>query len=105
MCSACGILSSDPEWMDRVDNPNGIGHSVSLTSAADRQRRFQYVNLLLEADGSQASTFGAVTIVRGATGKTEIVQSLMHVWSAADRVGSYPVDILDPTLLNRLAAS
>lgn len=102
MCGACGILGGGPEWIDRVNNPDGIGHRDDLTVVAERQRRIGFVNLLLAGDGSRVMDFGAMTTVRGATGKTEVVESLMHVWSAADRVGSRLVDPLDPALLRRL---
>jgi hypothetical protein len=105
MCGACGILGGGPEWMDRVNNPDGIGHDDNLTFVAERERRIRFVNLLLQADGSRITNFGSMTIVRGATGRTEVVESLMHVWSAADRVGSRPADPLDPSLLLRLRGS
>ena len=102
MCGACGILSGGPDWIDRVDNPDGVGHKQSLTRAAERQRRIHLVNLMLQADRSQVVDLGNLMVLRGPTGRSEVVSSLMHVWAAVDRVGGRPIDPLDYSLLQSL---
>jgi hypothetical protein len=38
MCGACAVLNNAPDWVDRVGNPEGIGHSENLTRGAERHR-------------------------------------------------------------------
>ena len=33
MCSVCGVLGGGPDWIDRVGNPDGVGHHDDLTPA------------------------------------------------------------------------
>ena len=101
MCGACGVLGGGPEWLDRAGNPDGIGAAGALTRTAERQRRIALANLLLAP--IRLGDLGNRLAVRGATGRTAIVDSLMHVWAAADRMQGRPVDPLDEGLLDRLA--
>ena len=105
MCGACGVLSGGPDWIDRVDNPDGIGHGDGLTRGAERQRRVDLVNLLLRSRRSQVVDLGTLMVLRGSTGRSEIVDSLKHVWTTVERVEGEPVDPLDPGLLAALAES
>ena len=98
MCGACGVLGGGPDWIDRVDNRDGIGHRAGLTRGAERQRRVHLVNLLLKANRSQLADCGAL-VLRGPTGRSEVVDSLAHVWTAVERIGQEPVDPLDDRLL------
>jgi hypothetical protein len=102
MCGACGVLSGGPDWIDRVDNPDGVGHTETLTRGAERQRRIHLVNLMLQAGRSQVIDLGNLMVLRGPTGRSEVVSSLMHVWAAVDRVDAQPVDPLDHALLQSL---
>lgn len=102
MCGACGVLGGGPEWVDRVDNPEGVPHRGALTMVAERQRRIGLVNLLLEEKHLRVGDFGRRLVLSGPTGKTEVVDSLKHVWLAADRMTPGGVDPLDPALLERL---
>jgi hypothetical protein len=102
MCGACGVLGGGPEWVDRVDNPDGVPHGKALTLVAERQRRIHLVNLLLEARHMRLRDFGRNLVLSGPTGRQEIVDSLRHVWMAADRMAPDGIDPLDPTLLRRL---
>jgi len=102
MCGACGVLGGGPDWIDRVDNPDGIGHRAGLTRTAERQRRLRLVNLLLAPGRSQVAEVSGMTVLRSPTGRSEVVDSLMHVWAAVERVGARPVDPLDGDLLRAL---
>jgi hypothetical protein len=103
MCGACGVLGGGPDWIDRVDNPDGVGHGDGLTRGAERQRRVALVNLLLRARRSQLVDLGTLMMLRGSTGRSEVVDSLKHVWTAVERVDGAPIDPLDPRLLAALA--
>jgi hypothetical protein len=104
MCGACGVLGGGPDWIDRAGNPDGIGNAAGVTAGAERQRRIRLVNLVLQGSGSKVIDVGSATVVRGPTGRHEVVRDLMHVWAAADRVGPRPVDPLSPAFLVRLDA-
>jgi hypothetical protein len=105
MCGACGVLGGGPDWVDRVGNPDGVSYHQDLTRTAERQRRVALVNLLLRPSRLQLSDLGSSLCLRGPTGAVEIVESLSHVWAAADRMSSSPVDPLDPALLERIGES
>jgi hypothetical protein len=105
MCGACGVLGGGAEWLDRAGHPDGIDAVASLTRVAERQRRIALVNLLLGSSRIRLSDLGNRMAVHGPTGRTEIVDSLMHVWAAADRMRRAPIDPLDESLLRRLAGT
>ena len=100
MCGACGLLVGGSDWADGSAEHRGgaAGHSRLV----ERQRRIALVNRLLAAAGVRLSEQGRHFIVRGATGRTQLVTDLAHVWVMADRLGRHPVDPLDDALLARL---
>jgi hypothetical protein len=102
MCGACGVLGGGPDWIDRVDNRDGVGHKAGLTRRAERQRRVHLVNLLLRPGRSQVADLGSTMVLRGPTGRSEVVDSLTHVWTAVERIGMAAVDPLDERLLQSL---
>jgi len=95
MCGACAVLNGGPDWIDRVGNPEGVSHRPDLTRGAERQRRVAFVNLLLKPHRAQLFDLGNGLSLRGPTGRTEIVEVLAHVWTAADRLCPPGVDPLD----------
>ena len=76
MCGACAVLGNAPDWVDRVGNPEGVGHSENLTRIAERQRRVDLVNLLLEPTRMKLLDLGNNLSLRGPTGRVEIVDGL-----------------------------
>jgi hypothetical protein len=102
MCGACGAISGGPDWIDRVGNPEGVSHRPDLTRGAERQRRIALVNMLLRPSRLQLFDTGSSLALRGPTGRTELVETLAHVWTAADRISSSPIDPLDHHLLEQL---
>lgn len=105
MCSACGILGGGPEWLDRVENPEGVPHRVGLTAVAERQRRIALVNLLLASRSLRLWDFGRRLIIAAPTGRTEIVDDLRHAWLQADRLSDGRIDPLDPDVLELLESA
>jgi hypothetical protein len=95
MCGACAVLGNAPDWVDRVGNPEGVGHSEDLTRSAERQRRVDLVNVLLRPARMKLFDLGNNLSLQSPTGRVEIVEGLAHVWAAADRLSSEPVDPLD----------
>lgn len=102
MCGACGAISGGPDWIDRVGNPDGVSHRPDLTRGAERQRRIAIVNLVLKPHRLSLSDLGAGLSLSGPSGRTEIVESLAHVWTAADRLSPSLIDPLDERLLETI---
>jgi hypothetical protein len=103
MCGACGMIDGGPDWIDRVDNPDGVGHGAGLTRHAERYRRLHLVNLLLRESRVSATLSGPTVLLRGPTGASQVVDSLAHVWAAVEKIGLAPVDPLDEKVLTRLS--
>ena len=99
MCGACGVLGGGPDWVDRVGNPEGVSHGPNLTRTAERQRRIALANLLLHEIKLHLTEINGTLVVRGPTGRQEIIDSLSHVWMAADRSATQRLDVLDPDLV------
>ena len=57
----------------------------------------------LRPDAS-ATGRAASFLLSTATGKTEIVEDLGHLWTAAEKLLGRPCDPLDPELIDRLEA-
>jgi hypothetical protein len=95
MCGACAVLNNAPDWVDRVGNPEGVGHGANLTRGAERQRRVGLVNLLLRPTGMRLFDLGNNLSLQAPTGRVEIVEGLAHIWVAADRLSPELVDPLD----------
>lgn len=95
MCGACGILAGGRDWIDRVGDPERPGRAQDVTRIAERQRRIALANLLLHPAGIHLVEANGTLILRGPTGRQEIVDSLGHIWSAADRLTSQRIDVLD----------
>ena len=101
MCALCGVLGGAEHWTDAVARP---GVFTRNTDAASRRRerldRVAAANRVLKhyrmtlADW-QGSTF----VLSSATGKTEIVDNLAHLWTAAERLHGRPCDPLDEELI------
>jgi hypothetical protein len=105
MCGACAVLNNAPDWVDRVGNPEGVGHGENLTRSGERQRRVALVNLLLQSTRIRLFDLGNNLSLQGPTGRVEIVEGLAHVWAAADRLSSQLVDPLDLEQLETLERS
>jgi hypothetical protein len=85
MCGACAVLTNAPDWVDRVGNPEGVGHDANLTRTAERQRRIALANVLLHPARIRLFDLG-----------------LAHVWAAADRLS--PEQLVDPLDREQLEA-
>jgi hypothetical protein len=102
MCGACGILSGGRDWVDRVGSPTGSGGDGDLTRIAERQRRIALANMLLRDSGIRIVDANGSLMLRSPTGRHEIVDSLMHVWSAADRLTDMRIDVLDLNFMHAI---
>jgi len=104
MCALCGVLGGAEHWTDAVARPGVFTRNtdaasrrrerISQVAAANRVLRHYRVRL---ADW-QGTTF----VLSSATGKTEIVDNLGHLWTAAERLTGKPCDPLDAELITAM---
>jgi hypothetical protein len=104
MCGLCGVLGGSDHWTDAAARPGIFTRNTDPASRRrERMHRVAAANCILKhyrltlADW-QGSTF----LLSTATGKTEIVDNLAHLWAAAERLLGRRCDPLDPDLIARL---
>ena len=107
MCALCGVLGGDGHWTDAAARPGVFTRNVG--SPQRRRERFHRVacaQRVLAHWGLTLSDWqGTSYVLSTATGKTEIVDNLTHLWSAAEKSIGRPCDPLDPALIARLGPS
>jgi hypothetical protein len=101
MCALCGVLGGTEHWTDAVARP---GVFTRNTDAASRRRerinRVAAANRVLKHYGMNLDDWqGSLFVLSTATGKTEIVDNLVHLWIAAERLLGRPSDPLDEELV------
>jgi len=104
MCALCGVLGGPEHWTDDTQRP---GVFTRNTDAAARRRerlhRVAAANRVLKHFGmSLADWQGSAFVLSTATGKTEIVDNIAHLWLSAERLLGRPCDPLDPALIARM---
>jgi hypothetical protein len=107
MCALCGVLGGSDHWTDATGRPGVFTRMADpLERRRERARRVSVANRILRHFGMQVSDWqGASFLLSTATGKTEMVENLSHLWSVAERLSGRPCDPLDPALLRRLEAA
>ena len=106
MCGLCGVLGGDDHWTSAVARP---GIYARANSPVDRRRerahRVRVANLVLRQYGlTLADWQGASYLLSSRTGKTEVVETLAHLWPAAERLSGRACDPLAPELVAALEA-
>jgi hypothetical protein len=105
MCALCGVLGGSDHWADAPARP-GVFSRVAdpLQRRRERARRVEVANRILAHYRMTLSDWqGASFVLATATGKTELVDDLSHLWSVAERLSGRACDPLDPALLASLA--
>lgn len=104
MCALCGVLGGTGHWTDAAPRSGVFTRNVDTL-----QRRRERINRVACAQrvlGHYRLTLsdwqGASFVLSTATGKTEIVENLPHLWAAAERLIGRPCDPLDPLLVERM---
>ncbi|KQT82812.1 hypothetical protein [Aurantimonas sp. Leaf443] len=107
MCSLCGVLGVDDHWSDAVARPGVYSRNEEPRERrAERTRRIRAANDVLRAYRlSLGDWHGRAYLLSTATGKTEVVENLAHLWPTAEALSGRLFDPLDPDLLARLEAA
>ena len=61
--------------------------------------------MLLRASGIRLIELNGSLMLRGPTGRHEIVDSLIHVWSATDRLTDQRIDVLDMNFMHSIGGA
>jgi hypothetical protein len=101
MCALCGVLGGAEHWTDAVARPSVFTRNTDAASRRrERLNRVAAANRVLRHYRmSLADWQGSAFVLSGATGKTEIVDNLAHLWTAAERLLGRPCDPLDEELI------
>ncbi|TCM54322.1 hypothetical protein C8J36_105179 [Rhizobium sp. PP-F2F-G48] len=94
MCGLCGAFANADHWSQ--------GGDVALAMpAAERMRQAAAANRVLAARGLKLSVWADRFVLRGATGRSVVVDHLGALWPAADSLG-VRFDPLDAAVILRL---
>jgi hypothetical protein len=101
MCALCGVLGGAEHWTDAVARPGVFTRNTDAASRhRDRLNRVAAANRVLKHYRMTLADWqGSAFVLSSATGKTEIVDNLAHLWTAAERLFGRPCDPLDEELL------
>ena len=104
MCALCGVLGGAGHWTDAAARPGLYARNVnSAERRRQRAHRIACASRVLKFYGLTLSDWQASSfILSTATGKTEIVDNLGHLWSTAEKLSGRLCDPLDPDLIVRL---
>ena len=107
MCALCGVLDGSGHWTDAAARPGLFTRNVDgLQRRRERGHRIACASRVLNYYGLTLSDWQASSYVLStATGKTEIVDNLSHLWATAEKLLGRPCDPLDPDLILRLETS
>lgn len=104
MCALCGALGGADHWTAASARPGVFTRNTD--AASSRRERISQVsaaNRILKYYGATLADWqGSAFVLSTATGKTEIVDNLGHLWTAAERLTGKPCDPLDAELITAL---
>lgn len=103
MCSLCGVLGGRAHWSEHAGGGDGFERGAQLTRQRERQWRTRLANRVLTHYGLTLADWAATSyVLRGATGRTALVDNLSELWAAAEGLAKRPCDPLDEALLAAL---
>lgn len=104
MCGLCGILGGQDHWTDAVAREGVYTRNRSPQERRrERANRIQAANRVLKhyaltLEDWQSNAY----ILRTLTGKSEVFDSLNHLWPTAEKLAGRRCDPLDDALMERL---
>ena len=101
MCALCGVLGGAEHWTTAVARPGVFTRNTDPASRRrERMKQVAATNRVLKHYGATIADWqGSAFVLSTATGKTEIVDNLVHLWIAAERLLGRPCDPLDAALI------
>jgi hypothetical protein len=104
MCALCGVMGGSDHWADAVARPGVFTRNMDTPERRrERMRRITLANDILRYYGLRLGDWqGASYLLSTATGKTEIVDGLAHLWASAEKVSGRACDPLALDLIERL---
>ncbi len=101
MCGLCGVLGAELDWTDAAAGPEAFAaRAAAPTRRQERYQRIALANRILRHYALKLADFeGRSYLLRGATGRQEVVPDLVGIWAAAERLAGRPCDPLDPELI------
>ncbi len=104
MCALCGFLGGMEHWTDAVPRPGVFTRNTDPASRRrERMKRVAAANRVLSCYGINLADWqGSAFVLSTATGKSEIVDNLAHLWMAFERLLGRPCDPLDEELIARM---
>src|SRR5271157_3860366 len=86
MCALCGVLGGSDHWTDAIARPGVFSRNTDAASRhRERMHRVAAANRILKHYGMTLADWqGASYVLSTATGKTEIVDNLSHLWATAE---------------------
>jgi hypothetical protein len=101
MCALCGVLGGAEHWTDAVARPGVFTRNTDAVSRRrERMNQVAAANRVLKHYRmSLADWQGSAFVLSNATGKTEIVDNLAHLWTTAERLIGRPCDPLDEDVI------
>jgi hypothetical protein len=101
MCALCGVLGGPEHWTDAVARPGVFTRNTDAAARRrERMRRVAAANRVLSHYRMNLADWqGSAFVLSTATGKTEIVDNLAHLWMAAERLLGRSCDPLDEELI------
>ena len=105
MCALCGVLGGAGHWTDAVARPGIFTRTAEpIERRRERALRVGHANKVLKHYRLSLSDWqGTSFLLSTATGKTEIVDNLTHLWTAAEKLIGRPCDPLDESLIESLS--
>jgi hypothetical protein len=104
MCALCGVLGGAEHWTAAVARP-GVFTRNTDTVSRRRERASQVAaanRVLQHYRVSLADWQGTAFVLSSATGKTEIVDHLGHLWAIAEGLTGKRCDPLDAELIRAM---
>jgi hypothetical protein len=107
MCALCGVLGGSQHWTDAAPRPGVFTRNTdSIERRRERTLRASLANRILALYGLRLADWqGSLFVLSSATGKTEMVEDLTHLWTAAEQLSGRRCDPLDPHIIAALEAS
>ncbi|MBL0935811.1 MAG: hypothetical protein IBJ07_13785 [Rhizobiaceae bacterium] len=106
MCSLCGILGCDDHWTSAVARPGVYTRNTDrLSRRREAADRMKFANAVLSPRRISVSEWqGTSYVLSNPTGRTQIFDSLAHLWPEAETMAGREFDPLDPIYLEQLKA-